>query len=56
MGKLLPFSIKFVGLKMQKSIFYKKKNVFSVVFIKLKIRWLQIGRPDLETPNNRNFA
>ena len=46
------FTSKFLGLKMQKTIF-KEKMVLRVSFIKLTLRWLQTGLSALKkTPNN----
>ena len=52
------FTSKFFGLKMQKSIFLKKKMVLGVVFffIKLKFRWLQTGLYDWKNTKQLKFC
>ena len=52
----LSFTSKFLGLKMQKSTFFKEKMVLIVVFIKLTFRNLQTGLSDLKNTKQLKFC
>ena len=49
------FTLKFLGLKMQKSTFFKKKNGFESSFIKLTFRRLETCLSDLENSKQLKF-
>ena len=50
------FTSKFLGLKMQKIDFFKENMVLRVVSIKLTLRWLQTGLPDLKNTKQLKFC
>ena len=50
------FTSKFLGLKMQKSTFLKKKMVLRVAFIKLTFRCLQTGLSDSKNTKQLKFC
>ena len=54
--ELFSFISRFLGLKMQKSIFKEKMVLRVVFFIKLTFRWLQTGLPDLKNTKQLNFC